>query len=62
MVYCKDYNKNESFKAKSSSEVEAIMDICDQMKKKVKDISRIIMYSDVKKILKENIADIDRIK
>jgi hypothetical protein len=44
------------------SDVDLIMEICDNLKKKLKDVSKVIMYKDIKKILKESIMDIEKIK
>lgn len=45
-----------------NSDVEVIMEICDSVKKKLKDVSKVIMYKDVKKLMKESIMDIEKIK
>ena len=62
-----DTNKrlNESQKVKNvgfGSEVELIVDLCEKIKSKLKDIRKIIMYKDVKITIKSLISDIEKIK
>lgn len=45
-----------------NSDVEIIMDMCEQIKKKLKDVSRVIIYKDIKTVIKDSIADIEKIK
>ena len=45
-----------------NSEVEVIMDICDNMKIKLKNVSKIMLYKDIKDLLKETITEIEKIK
>lgn len=62
-VVNKENNANAKFRNSSiNSDVEVIMDSCDQIKKKLKYVTRIVMYSEVKKIIKENILEIEKIK
>lgn len=62
-----DTNKrlNENQKVKnfgSGSEVELIVDLCEKIKSKLKEIRKIIMYKDIKVTIKSLILDIEKIK
>lgn len=57
--------KNSEIGLKSlgiNSDVEIIVDMCDQINKKLKDIGKVIMYKDIKIVLKESVAFIEKIK
>ena len=45
-----------------NSDVEVIMDACDQIKQKLKYVNQIVLYKEVKDIIKENILEVERIK
>lgn len=45
-----------------NSDVDVIMEICENLKNKVKEVNKVVMYKDVKKIMKEALVDIEKIK
>lgn len=60
-----DTNKrlaNSSLEKKFETEIELVVDLCEKVKAKLKDIRKIIMYKDVKLTLKSLIVDIEKIK
>lgn len=54
--------KNSSEEKKFGSEIELIVDLCENVKTKLKDIRKIIMYKDIKQTIKSLILDIEKIK
>ena len=45
-----------------NSDVEVIMDACDLIRQKLKYVNQIVLYKEVKDIIKENILEVERIK
>ena len=62
VVLNKELSQDFGLKSGINSDVEVIMEICDNVKKKLKDVCKVIMYKDVKKLMKESILDIEKIK
>ena len=62
VVFKENISENLFQPSAVNSEVEVIMDICDNMKIKLKNVSKIMLYKDIKDLLKETITEIEKIK
>lgn len=63
IIYHKDNNADSGLRSFGiNSDVDVIMEICESLKNKIKDVIKVVMFKDVKKIMKEAVVDIEKIK
>lgn len=61
-VFNKEINLNKSASSGINSDVEVTIDICDRINLKLREVCKVVIYKDIKKVLKDAVNDIEKVK